>query len=166
MSLGYNPQIKAGKLYLETMDYFVPIKNGAPALQLAYQRLELGKKPVTKAQTEALASIRAQWRRRRDSNPRPPCDDACFQDKCTRPPMRPLPKNNLQSSFANFLGGHCPRSVAKAMARQRPKSATADEGGVYLKISEQISLTGSAGGIPPELPFRPPRLACPTETEK
>jgi len=69
--------------------------------------------------------------------------------------MRPLPKNNLQSSFANFLGGHCP-----------PKSATADEGGVYLKISEQISLTGSAGGIPPELPFRPPRLACPTETEK
>ena len=68
MSLGYNPQIKAGKLYLETMDYFVPIKNGAPALQLAYQRLELGKKPVTKAQTEALASIRAQWRRGRDSN--------------------------------------------------------------------------------------------------
>ena len=31
-------------------------------------------------------------------------------------------------------------------------------GGVYLKISERISLTGSAGGIPPEPPFRPPRL--------
>ena len=61
--------------------------------------------------------------------------------------MRPLPKNNLQSSFANFLGGLRP-----------PKSATADEGGVYLKISEQISLTGSAGGIPPKPPFRPPRL--------
>jgi len=40
--------------------------------------------------------------------------------------------------------------------------------GVYLKISEPISLTGSAfvetsvdrsaGGIPPEPPFRPPRL--------
>jgi len=28
---------------------------------------------------------------------------------------------------------------------------------VYLKISEQISLTGSAGGIPPTPPFRPPR---------
>jgi len=28
---------------------------------------------------------------------------------------------------------------------------------VYLKKSEPISLTGSAGGIPPELPFRPPR---------
>jgi len=32
-----------------------------------------------------------------------------------------------------------------------------------LKISEPISLTGSAGGIPPKPPFRPPRLACPTE---
>jgi len=59
MSLGYNPEIKAGKLYLETMLYFVPIKNGAPNLQLAYQRLELNKKPNTKAKTEALASIRA-----------------------------------------------------------------------------------------------------------
>jgi hypothetical protein len=28
---------------------------------------------------------------------------------------------------------------------------------MYLKISEPISLTGSAGGIPPEPPFRPPR---------
>jgi len=28
---------------------------------------------------------------------------------------------------------------------------------VYLKISEPISLTGSAGGIPPKPPFRPPR---------
>ena len=80
MSLGYNPQIKAGKLYLETMDYFVPIKNGAPALQLAYQRLELGEKPATKVQTEALASIRAQWRRGWDSNPRRACALFSFQD--------------------------------------------------------------------------------------
>jgi len=29
---------------------------------------------------------------------------------------------------------------------------------VYLKISEPILLTGSAGGIPPKPPFRPPRL--------
>jgi len=35
---------------------------------------------------------------------------------------------------------------------------------VYLKISEPISLTGSAGGrAKTEPPFRPPRLACPTE---
>jgi len=33
-----------------------------------------------------------------------------------------------------------------------------ENGGVYLKISELISLTGSAGGIPPKPPFRPPRL--------
>gem|GEM_PF-5772196 len=31
-------------------------------------------------------------------------------------------------------------------------------GGMYLKKSEPISLTGSAGGIPPDPPFRPPRL--------
>jgi len=31
-------------------------------------------------------------------------------------------------------------------------------GGMYLKISEPISLTGSAGGISPEPPFCPPRL--------
>ncbi len=72
MSLGYNPEIKVGKLYLETMPYFVPIKNGAPALQKEYQRLELNKKPDTKAKTEALASIRAQRRRWWDSNPRDP----------------------------------------------------------------------------------------------
>jgi len=36
--------------------------------------------------------------------------------------------------------------------------------GVYLKISEPISLTGSAGGrAKTKPPFRPPRLACPTE---
>ncbi len=73
MSLGYNPQIKAGKLYIEAMEYFVPIKNGAPALQKQYLGLELNKKPVTKAKTEALAAIRAQWRRRWDLNPREPC---------------------------------------------------------------------------------------------
>ena len=68
MSLGYNTQIKAGKLSLETMEYFIPIKNGASALQKQYLGLELGKKSVTKAQTEALASIRAQWLATVESN--------------------------------------------------------------------------------------------------
>ncbi len=36
MFLGYNPQIKAGKLHLEAMEWFVPIKKEAPALQLVY----------------------------------------------------------------------------------------------------------------------------------
>ena len=62
MFLGYNPQIKAGKLYLEAMEWFAPIKKEALALQLTYQRLELNKKPVTKVQTAALSAIRAQWR--------------------------------------------------------------------------------------------------------
>jgi len=35
-------------------------------------------------------------------------------------------------------------------------------GGVCLKISERNWL-GLAGGIPPTPPFRPPRLACPTD---
>jgi len=36
-------------------------------------------------------------------------------------------------------------------------------GGVYLKKSEPILLTGSAGGIPPEPPFRPPRQKAEAE---
>jgi hypothetical protein len=38
------------------------IKKEAPALQKQYLGLELEENPVTKAQLEALASIRAQWR--------------------------------------------------------------------------------------------------------
>jgi len=38
-------------------------------------------------------------------------------------------------------------------------------GGVYLKKSEPISLTGSAGGIPPEPPFRPPRQKAEAERQ-
>ncbi len=62
MALGLNTQIKAGKLYIDKMEWFVPIENRAPLPQKQYLGLELSKKPVTKAQSEALASIRAQWR--------------------------------------------------------------------------------------------------------
>ena len=62
MAFEINPQIKAGTLTIEPMKWFIPIKNEAPALQKEYQRLELNKKPVTKAQSEALAAIRTQWR--------------------------------------------------------------------------------------------------------
>ncbi len=72
MALGINPQIKAGTLSIEPMKWFIPIKNGASTLQKEYLRLELGKKPVTKAQSEALASIRTRWRKGWDSNPRSP----------------------------------------------------------------------------------------------
>lgn len=70
MAFGINPQIKAGTLTIEPMKWFIPIKNEAPALQKEYQRLELNKNPVTKAQSEALAAIRTQWRRQWDLNPR------------------------------------------------------------------------------------------------
>jgi len=39
-------------------------------------------------------------------------------------------------------------------------------GGGYLKKSEPISLTGSAGGIPPKPPFRPPRPEAKRQTAK
>lgn len=74
MALGYNPKIKAGKLYLETMKWFIPIKNEAPALQQEYQRLELTKKSDEQAYSQDLLALRTRWRRWRDSNPRDPCE--------------------------------------------------------------------------------------------
>ena len=70
MALGYSPKIKAGKLYLETMPWLIPIKNEAPALQILFKELELQEKPHSPAQSEALATIRTRWRRGWDSNPR------------------------------------------------------------------------------------------------
>jgi len=60
MSLGYNPEIKTGKLYLEVIPYYAPIKNEASALQVKYERLELLKKTDNRAYLAALAPIRAQ----------------------------------------------------------------------------------------------------------
>lgn len=68
MALGYNPKIKAGKLYLETMKWFVPIKNNAPALHKEYQRLELAKKSDSQAYSEDLLALRTRWRGGRDLN--------------------------------------------------------------------------------------------------
>jgi len=45
----------------------------------------------------------------------------------------------------------------------RPTKPFFPTGGVYLKKSEQTLLTGSAGGIPPEPPFRPPRQKAEAE---
>ncbi len=71
------------------MKWFVPIKNEAPALQKEYQRLKLNKKPITKAQSEALAAIRTQWRWERDSNSRWRYRHAGFQDLCIQPLCHP-----------------------------------------------------------------------------
>lgn len=63
MALGYNPKIKAGRLYIEPMKWFVPIKNNAPAMQAEYQRLELTKKSDEQAYSQDLLALRTRWRR-------------------------------------------------------------------------------------------------------
>jgi len=51
-----------------------------------------------------------------------------------------------------------PKIGWRALAEGEP-NLSFPTGGVYLKKSELIlRLIGSAGGIPPEPPFRPPRL--------
>ena len=70
MALGKVPIIKDKKLFIEPNEWFVPIGNGYPALEKEYIGLELNKKPLNERKTEALASVRARWRRGWDSNPR------------------------------------------------------------------------------------------------
>ncbi len=70
-ALGKTPIIRGEKLIIEPNDWFVPIKNGYPALEKEYLRLEPAKRPMNKAKTEALTSVRAHWLGRWDSNPRP-----------------------------------------------------------------------------------------------
>lgn len=61
LALGKMPMMKDQKLIIEPNDWFVPIKNGYPALEKKYTGLELNEKTPTTAQTEALSSIRALW---------------------------------------------------------------------------------------------------------
>jgi hypothetical protein len=62
MALGKTPIIKNEKLTIEANEWFVPVKNGYPALEKEYLGLELNKTPLNKAKTEALTSVRARWR--------------------------------------------------------------------------------------------------------
>ena len=71
LALGKTPIIKDQKLLIEPNEWFVPIQNDYPALQVEYLRLEPQKMLVNTAQKEALASVRAHWLRRLDSNQRP-----------------------------------------------------------------------------------------------
>jgi DNA invertase Pin-like site-specific DNA recombinase len=63
LALGKTPIIKDKKLYIEPSEWLQPIKNGYPALEAEYLRLEPAKMPINKAKTEALASVRAHWLR-------------------------------------------------------------------------------------------------------
>ena len=64
VALCSNPLMKDQKLILEAEKWFVRIHKDYLPLKSEYDRLELGKKPLTKAQKDALASLRSQWRRR------------------------------------------------------------------------------------------------------
>ena len=64
MTLGKTPIIKDKRLIIEPNEWFAPIKNGYPALEAEYLRLEPTKMPINKAKTEALTSVRAHWLRR------------------------------------------------------------------------------------------------------
>ena len=79
MTLGHNPVVKGKKVIFEPNKWFVPIKNEYPALKERYLRLEPAKIGKNKNKTEALASVRAHWRRRWDSNPRTPCRVTVFK---------------------------------------------------------------------------------------
>ncbi len=68
LALGKTPIIKNEILTIETNDWLVPIKNNYPELEKEYIGLELNKKPITSAQTEALSTIRTHWLRDLDSN--------------------------------------------------------------------------------------------------
>ena len=70
MALGKTPIIKDEKLVIEPNEWLVPIQNGYPALEKAYQGLEPAKIGQNKAQTEAFASIRESWQGWEESNPR------------------------------------------------------------------------------------------------
>ena len=61
LALGKTPIIKDKKLYIEPNEWLQPIKNGYPALEAEYLRLEPAKMPINKAKTEALTSVRAHW---------------------------------------------------------------------------------------------------------
>ena len=80
MTLGQYPVIKDKKVVFEPYKWFVPVINGYPALKSEYARLEPAKIGQNKHKKEALASIRARWRRRQDSNLHV-LADAAFQER-------------------------------------------------------------------------------------
>ena len=71
MALCSNPLIKDKRLIIQAEKWFVKVKSDYDALKQQYDRLELARNGLTKAQKDALASLRTQWWRWRESNPRP-----------------------------------------------------------------------------------------------
>lgn len=65
-----NPIIKDQKLAIQAEEWFQCVKDGYEPLLKEYLRLELNKKPLNKAKSEALTSLIATWHGWRESNPR------------------------------------------------------------------------------------------------
>lgn len=61
MGLGELPIIKDQMLSIAPHEWLQPFENDYHPLKEEYLGLELDKKPLTKARTEALASVRARW---------------------------------------------------------------------------------------------------------
>lgn len=60
-ALGSNFSIKDGKLSIKAKEWLIPIQEQYPALEEEYNRLELGKTPMNKRQSEAFTSLRLRW---------------------------------------------------------------------------------------------------------
>ena len=96
LALGKTPIITNQKLLIEPNEWFAEIQNDYPVLEKKYLRLEPTKMPMNKAKTEALASVRAHWLRRQDSNLRPTgytspivaVGDGLYHDPALRDPRR------------------------------------------------------------------------------
>src|SRR5258708_3518403 len=67
-TLAENSLLKDQELNVTAYEWFVPIKNGYPALEAKYLSLEPEKMPMNTAQIETLATIRTEWRGRPDLN--------------------------------------------------------------------------------------------------
>ena len=62
MALDQNFVLKGGKLTFQAYDWLQPIREGYHDLEAEYIGLEPAKRPLNKAKTEDLASVRARWR--------------------------------------------------------------------------------------------------------
>ena len=65
-----NPIIKDQNLAIQAEEWFQCVKDGYTPLLQEYLRLELNKKPLDKAKSEALTSLINTWHGRQESNPR------------------------------------------------------------------------------------------------
>jgi DNA invertase Pin-like site-specific DNA recombinase len=61
MSLGQNPTILNGKIFIRANEWLIPIKNDYPKLKFEYEKSEPHKNRLDKRKTETIASIRLRW---------------------------------------------------------------------------------------------------------